>query len=544
MVSPATWRAPFVDVVDGRQPAGGESGSPARAGALPSEAERLAIDLLNAVRGEVRFDAGSRAAYSTDASNYRQVPIGVVVPRDTDDVVAAVEVCRAHDVPIVSRGGGTSLAGQTCNVAVVLDHSKFHNDLLELNPDERWARVRPGLVLDELRSAAEEHHLTFGPDPGHPRSLHPRRDDRQQLVRRALGHGRQDRRQRPRARGPPVRRHAPARRPDERRRADPARDGAGSGERALPGDAPDPRRPTPTRSGARYPDIPRRVSGYNLDQLLPEHGFDVARALVGSESTLVTVLEAKLRLVPSPPVRTLVAVGYPDVYAAADDVPRVMESGCIACEGMDDKLVRDVRSRGIHPEALGLLPEGRGFLLVEFGGDDRKEAGERAAAFIDALRRRRPDADPKLYDDPADEQKLWKVRESGLGATAMVPGKPITAPGWEDSAVAPDRLGDYLREIRKLWDRYGLRRRHVRPLRPGRPPLPDRLRPASRAKRARGVPPVSRRRRRPGRRHGRLAVRGARRRPGSRRAAAADVRRADRRARSRRSRICGIPPGG
>lgn len=137
----ATWTAPTVDVIDRHA-----------ARDLPGAVERLAVDLLNAVRGEVRFDAGSRAAYSTDASNYRQVPIGVVVPHDPEDVVAAVEVCRAHDVPIVSRGGGTSLAGQTCNVAVVLDHSKANNRLLELNADEGWARVQPGLVLDGLRA--------------------------------------------------------------------------------------------------------------------------------------------------------------------------------------------------------------------------------------------------------------------------------------------------------------------------------------------------------------------------------------------------------
>src|SRR3954469_23749743 len=125
----------------------------------------LAQALRGSIEGEVRFDAGSRALYATDASNYRQVPIGVVVPRDTDDVIAAIDVCRAHRVPVVSRGGGTSLAGQTCNVAVVLDHSKFNNGLLELNADEGWARVRPGIVLDELRDAAEAHHLTFGPDP-------------------------------------------------------------------------------------------------------------------------------------------------------------------------------------------------------------------------------------------------------------------------------------------------------------------------------------------------------------------------------------------
>ncbi len=442
-----TWPAPFVDVIDDarRRPSHGD---------LPSDVERLAIDLLNAVRGEVRFDPGTKSIYSTDASNYRQVPIGVVLPRDTEDVVATVEVCRARGVPIVSRGGGTSLAGQTCNVAVVIDHSKFNNDLIELNADERWARVRPGIVLDELRTAAERHQLTFGPDP----ATHSRCTLGGMIGNNSCGvHSVMAGKTVDNVLGLDVLTYDGTRlsvgRTGDDELARKAEDGGRAGDlyrgmrqiRDACGD----------EIRARFPQIPRRVSGYNLDQLLPEHGFDVARALVGSESTLVTVLEATVRLVPSPPGRTLVAVGYPDVFAAADDVPRVMESGCIACEGLDDPLVRDVRSRGIHLDALRLLPQGRGFLLVEFGGEDRRQSDEQAHSFIDDLRRRHREARPALYDDPADEEQLWKVRESGLGATAMVPGKPMTNPGWEDSAVAPERFGEYLRALRKLWDRYG-----------------------------------------------------------------------------------------
>jgi FAD/FMN-containing dehydrogenase/Fe-S oxidoreductase len=421
---------------------------------LPGPAEALAIDLLNTVRGEVRFDAGSRALYATDASNYRHLPIGVVLPLDGDDVAAAVEVCRRHGAPIVSRGGGTSLAGQTCNVAVVLDHSKHHDRVLELDPARRTARVQPGVVLDTLRDAAEVHGLTFGPDPathdhctlggmignnscgvhsvmagktsenvdrldvltydGLRMSVGPMTEE--ELGVAALQPGR---------RGAIL--HALRELRD--RYADDIRSG--------------------------FPDIPRRVSGYDLPWLLPERGFHLARALVGSESTLVTVLEATVRLVPSPAFRALVAVGYPDVFRAADDVPAVIASGCIACEGLDEDLVRDVRRRGIHEDALSLLPAGRGFLMVEFGGDTEGEARERADRFADEVRRRVPDASSRVVTDPAEERLLWKVRESGLGATAMVPGQRDNHPGWEDSAVPPERLGEYLREVRRLWDRYG-----------------------------------------------------------------------------------------
>ncbi len=206
---------------------------------------------------------------------------------------------------------------------------------------------------------------------------------------------------------------------------------------------------------ARYPRIPRRVSGYNLDQLLPENGFQVARALVGSEGTLVTVLQAELRLVPSPPGRVLLVLGYPDVTQAADHVPEVLRHGPIGLEGIDEILVDNMKRKRFHPERLKILPDGKGWLLVEFGGADRREAEAGARRCMDALRGKPGAPDMKLYDDPTEEKIAWKVRESGLGATARVPGEPDTWEGWEDSAVPPERLGEYLRKLRALYQRFG-----------------------------------------------------------------------------------------
>jgi Fe-S oxidoreductase/FAD/FMN-containing dehydrogenase len=204
----------------------------------------------------------------------------------------------------------------------------------------------------------------------------------------------------------------------------------------------------------RYPDIPRRVSGYNLIALLPEHGCNVARALVGSECTCVVVLEATTRLVPSPPKRTLVVLGHPDIYTAGDHVPDILQSGPIGLEGIDDRLVGYMQKKGLHVSDLRLLPEGKGWLLVEFGGDTRDEADGRACAMMDALKQHDSAPSMKLYNDPAEEALVWEIRESGLGATAYVPGMPDTWPGWEDSAVAPDQLGRYLRDLRHLFDQY------------------------------------------------------------------------------------------
>jgi Fe-S oxidoreductase/FAD/FMN-containing dehydrogenase len=205
----------------------------------------------------------------------------------------------------------------------------------------------------------------------------------------------------------------------------------------------------------RYPKIPRRVSGYNLDELLPENGFNVARALVGTESTCVVILEATLRLVYSPPGRSLLVLGYPDVYSAGDHIPDILKFGPIGLEGMDDRLISDMKSIGIHPEDAQLLPEGGGWLLAEFGGKDKAEADIHAKACMSALKETHDGPSMKLFDDPEEERMIWKVRESGLGATAHVPNKKITWEGWEDAAVPPDKVGAYLRDFRKLLEKFG-----------------------------------------------------------------------------------------
>jgi FAD/FMN-containing dehydrogenase/Fe-S oxidoreductase len=426
-----------------------------RDAALSREAARaLEADLRRALEGEVRFDEGSRAAYATDGSNYRQVPIGVVVPRSVDEVVAAIAVCRAHGAPVLSRGGGTSLAGQCCNVAVVLDHSKHVNGRHALDPDRRTALVEPGLVLDRLRGAAERHGLTFGPDP----STHDHCTLGGMIGNDSCG----------------THSVLAGRTTENVHRLEIL---TYDGERMWVGPTSDAERAAIAEAGGRrgriyrdlaalrgrfaerirtgYPHIPRRVSGYSLDQLLPEHGFHVARALVGSEGTLVTVLRAELRLVPNPPARALLVLGYPDVFAAGDDVPELLRTGVIGLEGMDDVLVRDVRVKHLHPERLAILPEGHGWLFAEFGGSDAREAEAAAARCMDALRRGPHPPALRLLRDPREQELAWKVRESGLGATAWVPGQADTWEGWEDSAVPPARLGEYLRALRELYGRYG-----------------------------------------------------------------------------------------
>ncbi|MEO6953225.1 MAG: FAD-binding and (Fe-S)-binding domain-containing protein [Polyangia bacterium] len=433
--------------------------SPQPRAAPPIDGDSVAEGLRAAVRGEVRFDTGSRALYSTDASNYRQIPIGVVIPRNVDDVVATVRVCHDHGAPLLSRGGGTSLAGQCCNVAVVVDFSKYVNRVLSVDPEKRLARVEPGCVLDELRHAAGRYGLTFGPDPAtHSHNtlggmigndscgVHSilaafegegaRTADNVAELEILTYDG--------------VRMRVGATSEDELERIIEA--GGRRGEiygalKAL-------RDKYAEQIRARYPKIPRRVSGFNLPFLLPEHGFNVARALVGSEGTCVTVLEATLQLVPDPPARSLLVLGFSDVYEAGDAVPDVMKHRPCALEGMDHLLIDDMKKRGVHLEDAKMMPDGKGWLLVEFGGKDKAEADAKATKLMTELKVHDGFPSMKLFDDPKEEKRLWKVRESGLGATANVPGEPLTWPGWEDSAVPPEKVGEYLRELRDLFHKY------------------------------------------------------------------------------------------
>jgi FAD/FMN-containing dehydrogenase/Fe-S oxidoreductase len=414
----------------------------------------LVAELRANLGGEVRFDPGAQALYATDASNYRQVPIGVVIPKTIDDLVNGVAACRHHGIPVLARGGGTSLCGQCCNAAVVFDCSKYLNQIESLDPNAKEAWVQPGVVLDDLRNAAEAHHLTFAPDP----STHTHNTLGGMIGNNSCG----------------VHSVMGGKTSDNVLELDVL---TYEGLRLTVGPVTEQELTSITNENTprgrlylqlvklrdeyaalirkRYPRIPRRVSGYNLEELLPENGFHVARSLVGSEGTCVIVLRARVRLVDSPPGRSLLVLGYPDVYSAGDHVTEILKFKPIGLEGIDERLIDDMKAIHLHPRDLTLLPPGGGWLLVEFGGADRDASDRQAHACMHELERRPHAPTMKLFDNPQEEALIWEVRKSGLGATAHVPNKPITWEGWEDSAVPPARLGRYLRELRGLLNRYG-----------------------------------------------------------------------------------------
>jgi FAD/FMN-containing dehydrogenase/ferredoxin len=417
------------------------------------EARALAHELVGEVRGEVRFSPGSRALYANDGSVYRQLPIGVVIPRDAHDVVGALEVCRRHGAPIGARGCGTGLAGQTVNQAVMFDFSKYMNEIIDLDAERRSARVQPGVVLDRLRDAAEEHRLTFGPDPAtHSRCtlggmignnscgthsiLAGVTADNVEALDVLLYDG--------------TRLTLPSQMSDDELERTIA---AGGRVGEIYGRLRDLRDRYANLIRERFPQIPRRISGYNLDRLLPEHGFNLAAAMVGTEATCGLVLEATCRLINSPQNRSLVLVGYDDCPTAADQVPWVMESNPIGLETFDRRLVENELKKGFkrRPE---LLPDGDGWLLVEFGGDTEQEADEQGERFAEAVRQQGGHLGVKLYEDPAEIAQVWEIREGGVG-NSKIPGEHPGWPSWEDAAVAPDRIGDYLRDLQKLCDKHG-----------------------------------------------------------------------------------------
>jgi FAD/FMN-containing dehydrogenase/Fe-S oxidoreductase len=417
-------------------------------------APALAVELRAAITGEVRFDDGARALYAVDGSNYRQTPIGVVIPRSIEDVIATVALAHKYGAPLLPRGGGTSLAGQSCNVAVIIDFSKYLNQILEINPQEKYAWVQPGVVLDQLRKRANQFDLTFGPDP----STHEYCNLGGMIGNNSCG----------------VHSMMAGRTVDNvieldiltydglRLRVGPTsdadaeqiiHDGGRRGEiysrlREL-------RDRYAELIRVRYPQIPRRVSGYSLDELLPDRGFHVARSLVGCEGTCVIVLAAKVRLVDWPKKRSTLVLGYPDVYAAADHVPEVCQAQPIGLEGMDDVLIQNMKKKNLHLQSIKLLPPGKGWLLCEFGGETKEEATGKARALMQQLSSR-PDAPAmRLFEDEQETQMVWKARESGLGATSRVPGDAEFWEGWEDAAVPVENLGEYLRELRRLLGKYG-----------------------------------------------------------------------------------------
>ncbi|MGW5974317.1 FAD-binding and (Fe-S)-binding domain-containing protein [Streptomyces sp. NPDC055186] len=393
-----------------------------------TDLRELRAGLRAGVRGEVDFGVTARALTTMDASNYRRVPLGVVSPRDADDVTATLAVCREHGVPVVPRGGGTSIAGQATGTGVVLDLTRHMNRLLSLDPETRTAVVQPGLVLDRLQEAAAPHGLRFGPDPStHSRCTLGGMIGNNSCGSHSVAWG---------TTADNVRELSVITPRGERLRPGPGWAGAPAGLRELvDGEL--------ARLRTGFPELPRRISGYALDALLPEKGADVARSFCGSEGTLGVLTEAVVELVRAPRARALAVLAYADESGAAEAAAGLLAHHPLTVEGMAADLV---------PSSVD-LPRGGAWLFVETGGDTEGEARARAETIVRAA----DVVDWLVVTDPARQRVLWRIREDASGTATRMPDGTEAWPGWEDCAVPPARLGAYLRDFRGLLAAHGLR---------------------------------------------------------------------------------------
>ncbi|HEY0359576.1 MAG TPA: FAD-binding and (Fe-S)-binding domain-containing protein [Mycobacteriales bacterium] len=421
---------------------------PLPTGSLTEQARAaLGRGLARRLAGDVDFGTGARAMFGADASNYRRIPVGVVYPRSAEDVAVTLRHARDAGVPTTMRGGGTSIAGNSIGAGIVVDTSRYLDRVLAIDADKRTARVEPGLVLNTLQRAAAPHGLRFGPDP----STASRCTLGGMIGNNACGSHSiawgttaQNVESLDLLRGDGTLMTVGSYSPDEWQDllTRPGRDGRIYRElQELEGRYREPWR-------TELSSYSRRVSGYGVDHLLPERGRSLARALVGSEGTCAVVVGATVRLVAPPPARVLVVLGYTDDIAAADTVPALLELGPLTVEGLDSELVAVVGS-------APALPAGSAWLFVELGGDDAADALARAHATVAAVGSAA--VDTRIVTDPADAARLWRIRADGAGLATRDASGGEAWPGWEDSAVPPERLGSYLREFRALLRRHGLR---------------------------------------------------------------------------------------
>ncbi|WP_229749639.1 FAD-binding and (Fe-S)-binding domain-containing protein [Flexivirga endophytica] len=404
------------------------------------------MPLISALRSaglEARDDDTTRAIYSSDASLYRVPPLAVAFPRSAEELVAAYAVAREDGVPLTTRGAGTSVAGNAVGPGLVVDTSRHLNQILEIDPDARTARVQPGVIQEQLQRAAAPHGLRFGPDPStSTRCTIGGMIGNNACGSRSLGYGRTV--------DNVLALHGFFGTTSEFTVRSGYDDPTPTAEAtALRGIAKDDLAHIRTQFGR----FGRQVSGYSLEHLLPERGADVTRFLVGTEGTLGVVTEATVRLVPDPKHRRMIALGFTDIVAAGVASPAVLAHNPTACEGLDARLIDVLRTRR-GDAAVPDLPRGGAWLFVEVSGDDLAEVDARAAAV--AADSALGAVDSRVVTSASETAALWRIRADGAGLAGRSPAGEPAWPGWEDAAVPPDQLGDYLRDFDELVTSHGL----------------------------------------------------------------------------------------
>ena len=390
------------------------------------------IDRLGDLAEIIDDSTLTRALYSTDASLYRVAPAAVAHPRTTDELVTLVRASLDAGVPITARGAGTSCAGNAVGPGLVIDVSRHLNRIHSIDPETRTAVIDPGVVQDQLQQAARPHGLRLGPDPSTSnRCTVGGMIGNNACGPRALGYGRMA---------------------DNVVSLDVV---TGNGEMITLGvdDLPELRSLVAANLGVirtEFGTFIRQVSGYSLEHLLPEKKFDVAKFFAGTEGTLGVIVRATVRLVADAPHSLMVALGYPTMPDAGDDISNLLRFSPTACEGLDRRIVDVVVAKN-GADSVGDLPAGDGWMFLEVVGEDPAELRTRAEAIVEASAA----TEGWVVDDPARAAQLWKIRADGAGLAGVSLAKPAYG-GWEDAAVPPQHLGEYLREFDALLERHQL----------------------------------------------------------------------------------------
>jgi FAD/FMN-containing dehydrogenase/Fe-S oxidoreductase len=407
---------------------------------LSPEVAELELQLRRRRIGEILdVTALTRALYSSDASLYRVVPQAVAQPRTVEDVAAVLDAARAAGMPVTTRGAGTSCAGNAVGPGLILDTSRYLNTIVDIDPEDRTARVEPGVVQSALQVAAAPYGLRFGPDPStHNRCTIGGMIGNNACGPRALGYGRT---------ADNVAALEVITGSGEQITLDAA--GANHDRAASLITLKSVVQGNLSTIRTEFGRFERQVSGYSLEHLLPENRFNVTRFLAGSEGTLAVIIGATVRLVADPPNTIMIALGYPTMADAADAAPMIIDHHPTACEGLDRRIV-DVVRRTRGDAAVPPLPRGDGWLLVELAGDDTAELHVRADALLAAAGA----LDGFIITDRAETTALWKIREDGAGLAGISLTRPAY-PGWEDAAVPAEHLGSYLRDFDRLLGDHG-----------------------------------------------------------------------------------------
>lgn len=411
------------------------------------EITELSHHLDQLIDGEVKFDQVTRMIYSTDASIYQIEPLGVVIPRSVEDVIATIETAINFNVPVLPRGGGTSLAGQTVGRSIVIDFSKYLNDVLEINQEEKWARVQPGIILDELNHQIRDSNLLFAPDPstssrgniggaignnscGAHSIVWGKTVDNVIELNGVLSNGDQVKFTELSDSDFDLKLVGECFESEIYRKLSSVIDN--NQEEII----------------NRFPKIQRRVSGYNLDELISPGNLNMARFVTGSEGTLVTITDAKVNLVEIPKIKALGVVHFDDMFKSMEATPLVLESQPSAVEMIGEMILRQAKSNIVYSKMMDFIEgDPQALLVVEYTGDSFLEIESKLNSLEGLIKSKRLGYSVVRLLSDSDQNKVWNVRKAGLGLMMNSPGDAKPIPFVEDTAVDPQLLPEFVRKF-------------------------------------------------------------------------------------------------